>query len=286
MRTLSAVLILSATVAASAAEPKVVRDVPYAEPKSERRMLDVYAPAEGRNHPVVVWLHGGGWRQGDKTLVHRKPQAFVDRGFVFVSVNYRFVPQVQVPEMTGDVAKAVRWVRDHAAEHGGDPTKIVVAGHSAGAHLAALVCTDPRYLAAEGLSPADVAGCIPVDTAVYDVPKQVADSGPVRGKAYAATFGDDPAGQRNLSPIAYVARDRRLPAFLILHVASRPDATAQSLAFAKALADAGVRAQTFAGENKTHGSINSELGLPDDPPTRAVFAFLDEILIRGKTSSE
>src|SRR5262245_28381987 len=73
-----------------AAEPKVRRDVAYVEPKTERRTLDLYSPASGSDHPIVVWIHGGGWRQGDKRGVQQKPQAFVDKGFVFVSINYRF----------------------------------------------------------------------------------------------------------------------------------------------------------------------------------------------------
>src|SRR5437016_2932048 len=103
-----------------AAEPKSQRDVPYAEPKNERQMLDVYAPTEGSNHPVVFWIHGGGWRQGNKSGMQKKPQAFVGKGFVFVSTNYRFVPSVTVKEMTGDIAKAIRWVHDHAKDYGGD----------------------------------------------------------------------------------------------------------------------------------------------------------------------
>src|SRR5438445_1373931 len=95
------------------AEPKVHRDLAYAEPKNERQTLDVYAPTEGKGHPVVVWIHGGGWQRGDKTEVQAKPRAFVDRGFVFVSTNYRFVPSVTIGQMAGDVAKAIGWIHDH-----------------------------------------------------------------------------------------------------------------------------------------------------------------------------
>src|SRR5947199_2711844 len=103
MRTLVvSVLLLVSPLAA--AESRVQHGVAYVEPKSERQTLDLYAPATGSDHPVVVWIHGGGWRQGDKRGVQLKPQAFVDKGFVFVSTNYRFVPQVTVKEMTGDVA--------------------------------------------------------------------------------------------------------------------------------------------------------------------------------------
>ena len=91
MRTLLAILLL--TVPALAADPQVHRDLAYAEPKNERQTLDVYAPAEGKDHPVVLWIHGGGGRQGEKAGVQKKPQAFIDKGFVFVSINYRFMPQ-------------------------------------------------------------------------------------------------------------------------------------------------------------------------------------------------
>ena len=104
-----------------AAAPIVHRDIPYTEPKAEKQTLDVYAPPEGKNHPVVFWIHGGGWMLGDKADVQNKPQAFVDKGFVFVSTNYRLFPNVSIKTMAGDVAKAIRWTHDHAAEFGGDP---------------------------------------------------------------------------------------------------------------------------------------------------------------------
>jgi len=263
-----------------AAEPKAQRDVAYAEPKTERRTLDVYAPASGADHPIVVWIHGGGWRQGDKRAVQVKPQAFVDRGFVFVSTNYRFVPQVTVKEMTGDIAKAIRWAHGHAAEFGGDPKSIFVMGHSAGAHLAALVCTDERYLQAEGLSLSLIKGCVPVDTAAYDVPERFAQSAAAKNENGKAIFGADEATHRELSPVTYVGKVKSIPPFLILHVADRPDSTAQSLKFAKALQQAGVSAATFAAEGKTHGTINSELGLPDDKPTKALFDFVAKQLAK------
>jgi arylformamidase len=271
-----AVLLLASPL--FAAEPRVQRDVPYAEPKSERQMLDVYAPATGSDHPIVVWIHGGGWRQGDKQGVQAKPQAFVDKGFVFVATNYRFVPQVTVKEMTGDIAKAIRWAHDHAKEFGGNPNSIFVMGHSAGAHLAALVCTDDRYLKAEGLSLALLRGCVPVDTAAYDVPLRFAQSGVEKSSAGKAIFGDDDASHRNLSPITYVGKVKSIPAFLILHVADRADSKAQSEHFAKALSSAGVSATVVAAEGKTHGTINSDLGLPDDKPTKALFEFVDRQL--------
>ncbi len=263
---------------ALAAESKVHRDLAYVEPADASRRLDVYAPADGKDHPVLVWIHGGGWRQGDKSGVQHKPQAFVGKGFVFVSVNYRFVPQVTLKEMTGDIAKAIKWVHDNAREYGGSPDSIFVAGHSAGAHLAALVCTDDRYLKAETLSLSNIKGCIPVDTAAYDIPNKVKNAGLLRTNMNASPFGDNEADQKQLSPVTHVAKDKGIPPFLILHVADRPDSRAQSQDFAKALVDAGVQAKVVPGEGKNHGTINRDLGLPNDGPTKAVFEFLDGLL--------
>src|SRR5262245_23259333 len=160
MRIATPVLFLLLASPLLAAEPKAHRGLAYAEPKNERQTLDVYATVGGKNRPVVVWIHGGGWQAGDKKDVHGKPQAFADKGFVFVSVNYRLLPKATIKEMAGDVAKAIRWVHDHARDYGGDPNTLFVMGHSAGAQLAALVCTDDRYLKAEKLSLSLVKGCV------------------------------------------------------------------------------------------------------------------------------
>jgi uncharacterized protein (TIGR03067 family) len=257
---------------------EVNQNLPYVESQNDRQTLDIYAPIKGDGHPVVLWIHGGGWRRGDKANVQQKPQAFVDRGFVFVSANYRFVPDVTVAEQAGDIAKAIRWIHDHAQDYGGSPDSIFIAGHSAGAHLAALVCTDERYLKAERLSLANIAGCIPVDSAAYDVPRRITLS-VLRGKRfYTNVFTEDEDKQKAVSPLAHVSEDKRIPPFLILHVADRPAAKMQSEAFARALRASGVAATVFAAEDKTHMTINSELGQPDDPPTKALFGFLDQVL--------
>lgn len=263
---------------AAAAEMQVHRDLSYAEPKSERRMLDVYAPQGGKSRPVVVWIHGGGWHMGDKRSVQDKPQAFVDRGYVFVAINYRFVPQVTVEEMAGDVGQAVGWIHRYVADYGGNRDALFVMGHSAGAHLAALICTDDRYLKAAGVSPSIVKGCVPVDTAVYDIATRLAATEGRLPESYKSTFGDDPTMHRRLSPVTYVAKGKSIPPFLILHVASRPDSKAQSQLFAQALEAADVSAAVVAAEGKNHGTINSDLGKPDDPPTQEVFRFVEKLL--------
>ena len=269
-------LLLAST--ALAADPQVQRDVAYFEPKNERQTLDVYSPTEGKNHPVIVWVHGGGWTKGNKNGMQQKPQAFTDKGFIFVPINYRFVPNVTVKEMTGDIAKAIRWVHEHAKEFGGNPNSIFVMGHSAGAHLAALVCTDDRYLKAEGLSLAIIKGCVPIDVSVYDIPKRLKDGGSVSPETFKAVFGETEESHRDLSPAAHVAKGKNIPSFLILHVADRADTKAQSDWLAGKLTEVGVSAKVVAAEGKNHGTINSDLGLPDDKPTKELFEFMDGVL--------
>lgn len=276
MRSILAYLLLASSAIAS--DPQVQRDVPYAEPKNERQILDVFPPTEGKNHPVVVWIHGGGWTKGSKDGMQKKPQAFTEKGFVFVPINYRFVPNVTVKEMTGDIAKAIRWVHDHAKEFGGDPNSIFVMGHSAGAHLAALVCNDDRYLKAEGLPLSIIKGCVPIDVSVYDIPKRLKDGGSVSPETFKAVFGETEEMQREVSPAAHVAKGKNIPAFLILHVADRADTKAQSDWLAGKLVEAGVSAKVVGAEGKNHGTINSDLGLPDDKPTKELFEFLDGVL--------
>src|SRR5687768_9379121 len=165
-----ALLALVATFSSVAQSQTVKRDVPYAGEQDEKRTLDVYAPAGAKGLPVVFWIHGGGWQAGDKTDVKLKPQWFMDKGFVFVSTNYRLLPAVDMETLTRDVAKSFRWVQATIADYGGDPRRVLVGGHSAGAQLAALLCTDEKYLGAEGVSFDVLKGCVPVDGDTYDVP--------------------------------------------------------------------------------------------------------------------
>ena len=175
---------------------------------------------------------------------------------------------------------AIRWVHDHAQEHGGDPNTFFVMGHSAGAQLAALVCTDDRYLKTEGLSCSILKGCVPVDGDTYDVPMQIATVEQERKDAYRRKFGDE-ASQKDLSPVTHVARDKGIPPFLILHVAGHPETTTQSQRLVKALQEAGIPARAYPGKGKNHGTINADLGKPRDEPTKELFGFVDGILAKA-----
>jgi arylformamidase len=264
----------------------VKRDIPYASPAEERQVLDVYSPPHAKNLPVVFWIHGGGWQTGDKSSVQVKPQAFMDKGFVFVSTNYRLLPSVDMGTIVRDIAKSIRWVHEHIAEYGGDPQRLFIMGHSAGAQLAALICTDDRYLKAEGLSLAIIKGCVPVDGDTYDVPA-IIETAETRRRVHGQPqvkfghrekFGNDPAKHRDFSAVTHVAAGKGIPPFLIMHVAEHPDTSAQAQRLADVLKGAGVPVKVFGARESTHNRINADLGVPDNPGTRALFEFVGEAL--------
>jgi acetyl esterase/lipase len=264
----------------------VQRNIPYAKPAHERQVLDVYSPHDGKNLPVVFWIHGGGWETGDKTSVQIKPQFFTDKGFVFASTNYRLLPSVDMATILHDIAKSVGWVHNHIADYGGDPNRLLIMGHSAGAQLAALICIDERYLKAEGLSLAIVKGCVPVDGDTFDVPA-IIETAETRRRVHhlpQATFGhrekfgNDPAKHRDFSAVTHVAKDKGIPPFLILYVADHPDTSAQALRLGNALKDAGVVTTVFGAKETNHRRLNADLGSPDDPATKALIQFLVKAL--------
>ncbi|HVA46130.1 MAG TPA: alpha/beta hydrolase [Pirellulales bacterium] len=267
---------------AGQAVPQFNRDLPYAEPSDQLQTLDIYAPPNADKLPVILWIHGGGWQTGDKSEVNGKPGAFNEKRFIFVSMNYRLMPAVEMAAIVGDVAKSIRWVHDHVAQYGGAPERLFVMGHSAGAQLAALVCTDERYLKAEGLSLAIIKGCVPVDGDTYDVPliietaarrrRALGQPEPIFG--HDQKFGGNPAKHRDFSAVNHVARDKGIPPFLLLHVADNVDTTAQAGRLASALTNAGAFVQVFGAKATDHRRIDANLGLANDPSTEAVFQFL------------
>lgn len=264
----------------------IKRNIPYVENGHERHVLDIYSPPNVKNAPVVFWIHGGGWEAGDKSQVKTKPQWFMDKGFVFVSTNYRLLPTVDMGTLTRDVAKAFAWTEKHIAEYGGDPKRVLVGGHSAGAELAALLCTDDRYLKENGNAFDALIGCVPVDGDTYDVPAIIetaetrlrAHHLPARVNGHREKFGGDPAKHIDFSAVTHVAKDKGIPPFLLLHVASHPDTSAQAIRLGNVLKEAGVPMTVFGAKDTSHVKLNDDLGLPDDPATKALSEFVSRIL--------
>jgi arylformamidase len=264
----------------------IKRDIPYVENGHVRHVLDVYSPAHARGLPVVFWIHGGGWQQGDKSQVDLKPQWFMDKGFVFVSTNYRLLPEVDMGTLIRDCARSFGWVQKHISEHGGDPKRILVGGHSAGAQLAAILCTDDRYLKEVGASFDSLIGCLPVDGDTYDIPAIIETAEtrlrvhgmPMPKYGHRLKFGNDAEKHRDFSAVTHVAKGKNIPSFLILHVATHPDTTIQARRFAAVLTDAGVPTNVFGAKDTDHSKLNDNLGKPDDPATAALTEFSAKVL--------
>ena len=236
--------------------------------------LLAHLPANAKRAPMLLFVHGGGWSIGDKrTGVGVKAPYFTAKGWAFASANYRLVPQATVEQQAADIASVIAWARANAAAHGLDPDTIVLMGHSAGAHLVALVGTDPRYLAAAGVPMAAVKGVILLDGAGYDISGQMRRPGnPVAGM-YDAAFGTDPARQKALSPTLHAATPN-VARWLILPIDRRNDSKAQSEGLAAALRPAGASATVIAVPGESHSSLNKGLGEEGDFATGEVDKFL------------
>lgn len=150
-------------------------------------------------------------------------------------------------------------------------------GHSAGAHLVALVSTNPAYLKAESLSLKTIKGTILLDGAGYDIAARIKTANPTGKNIYTAVFGTDKKTWKAASPLTYVRANQSIPPFLILHVARREDSRRQSESLGKKLKAHQISAKVVSAPGKTHRTINREIGQPDDMPTQEIFAFLKSI---------
>ncbi|MGS0891020.1 alpha/beta hydrolase [Burkholderia stagnalis] len=137
-----------------------------------RQRLDVYAPESrtGTNHPVVVYFYGGGWQSGHLSDSRGVAQALAARDVVTIAADYRIYPETVFPGFLDDPAAAVRWTLDHVSAFGGDRKRIFVMGHSSGAHMAAMLATDPRYLAKQRIANTSLSGMIGLSGPYADIP--------------------------------------------------------------------------------------------------------------------
>lgn len=248
----------------------------------EEQRLD-YWPGATPDAPLVMFVHGGGWKRGDKTMMRGsdKLEHWQAAGYAVASINYRLVPDHTVEQQGADVASAVAFLKARNANLRFDANRIALVGHSAGAHLVALVGTDPQYFRAAGLAMDAVVGVVPLDGAGYNVPDQMDENARLLGDTYEQAFGTDPARQRALSPNLHTAAPNA-PAFLVLHV-QRDDARRQSNELVERLRAAGTPAtvQEFRGRGlRGHAQINRDLGDPDYPATPVVDAFLAQVFSR------
>jgi len=235
--------------------------------------LDVYIPPGARDAPILIMVHGGAWMIGDKAntgSVENKLKHWLTRGWIVVSVNYRMLPDAMAYEQAQDVAEAVRWVQGHAGGWGGDPGKIVLMGHSAGAHLAALVSSRPDMVGRPW------AGTVVLDSAAMQVSATMAGRHP---GFYDRAFGADSAYWAKASPMDQWT-PRAMPMMLVCST-RRPDDPCDDARRFQAKARAAGRDMPVLPQVLTHADINRTLGVPG-AYTDAVDAFIAECLLSSR----
>lgn len=260
----------AADVRAAPAPPsgrRVLRDLAYGS--SPLQSIDVYLPPGATAAPLVVMVHGGAWRFGDKAtsrVVDNKVARWLPRGIGLVSVNYRLLPEAGLTLQAGDVAAALAFVQRHAGEWGANPREILLMGHSAGGHLVALLGADPGRVTAAGGLP--WRGTVVLDSAALDVEALMARR---HYRLHDRAFGKDPAQWAALSPRAQVSPGAT-PMLLVCST-KRPDHPCDDARdMATTLAAQGTPVQ-LQPEARSHSELNAGLG-QDSDYTRAVEAFM------------
>ncbi|NWG45377.1 MAG: alpha/beta hydrolase [Alphaproteobacteria bacterium] len=258
---------------ARAAERFERLDIPYMDTGNKQHRLDVIAPAlEGAPKPILVFVHGGGFRNGSKEGQRPLSRHFADDGIAVVNVEYRLVPEVQHPHQVKDVAAAIAWAKANAASFNGDPDLLFVSGHSAGAHLIALATIDTRHIVEAGLAADAIKGMLPIsgffEFENWGYGEQVRD--PVFGGTEGMIDG---------SPAHHIHAG--MPPMLLLHGSDEAGIAGQNKLFERTLTEFGFsdfRRIEFAG--KDHAGMRRGLVDADDPVYAAVMAFLSEVRAR------
>lgn len=258
-----------------------IADVPYGTDPAQR--MDVYVPTSpttGTNSllasavraPVIFMVHGGGWRHGDKAMgrvVQEKVNRWVPKGFILISINYRMLPDAPVAVQERDVQAALMAAQQRATTWGGDPGRFILMGHSAGAHLVALLNARAPQALREGAWP--WLGTVVLDSAVMNVPAYMrAPHMPL----YDDAFGADPAYWRLLSPLHQWTAGAP-PVQMVCSTERADQPCHQAEALARHVHSMGGRAEVLP-QDLSHGEINAQLGL-ESPYTRAVEAFMGSL---------
>jgi acetyl esterase/lipase len=275
-----AALVVAASSCASS-DVVVHKDVPYYDGPGHddrKHLLDLYLPADAQNFPVLLFIHGGGWRHGHKDGLfnpyHRLGKGLARRGVGVAVATYRLAPKHKFPAQPLDVARAVRWTYEHINEYGGDRGRIFLCGHSAGAQLVALVAFDERYLKAEGLPPDAVAGVIGI-SGPYDVEYMWEEGGWFARRYFVEpAFGDDATTRAEASAPNYARADA--PPFLLIYAEhDHAGLAAQAYRLAAALAARGVRTPVHEVAGRNHLTIIYYAGKEGDDTTELILDFIE-----------
>ena len=262
-------LLLAVMIAGpTAAAPAPAATLAYG--KADLQRLDLYRPeGGGRGRPLVLYVHGGGWSAGSRKAVYAMPDWANRQDLWFGSIGYRLVPGATVEQQAADIGAAIRTAQRDARRHGFDGRRIILMGHSSGAHLAALVATDPRYA---GAAFSAIRAVISVDGSAFHVPVQLASGQGEVMRLFRDAFGTDAKRQAALSP-ALLASRGDVPRWLLIHVQGRGGAAAQAVLLGAALEQAklDVTVKPVPGD---HMGLIRQFGAPGYPPQAEVDALV------------
>lgn len=255
-------------------------DIPFAE-LDEQQKLDLYLP-EQKDFTTIVFTYGGGWHSGSRKSVTRIGEELQSLGFCCVLVSHRLSPKDKFPAQAEDLAAAFAWVKTNIAAKRGDPKRVVLMGHSSGAHLSLLLATDDKYLARFKLSPKDIAGVVGLSTPVDLEPredKRGFGDALMAGKG-ADVFSRDAATMRAASPVQHVSQDLP-PTLLIVGERDFPMLESDALTFAETAKKVNRLVTTFVAKGCDHMGVVRGL-LEDGAVRQQVLAFLANL---GKKES-
>ncbi len=248
-------------------------DISYTDVPDRLQTLDIYYPAPHENlEPILMHIHGGGWSTGDKRLMRKHGVFYAGQGIIFIAINYRLSPKVQHPAHIQDCAAAFAWVYAHAEEMGGDRNRIFVSGHSAGAHLAALLGTNSTYLQQYNISPSTIAGVIGVDAASYDVLAPTSEK--LNKRFIVQAFGTDHRILKSASPYYNVVDHQSYPQFLLLNTSKRMEAAVAAKRFVDKLHSVHCAAQIIVVGGHTHEEMNSAMYDESDSVSHEILKFI------------
>ena len=256
--------------------PPPLLDVVYGE--EPEQLLDLHLPA-GRGFATVVFVYGGGWHSGSGKSCTPVATWLRDHGYACALPSHRLSPPHTWPAMIEDVGRAFRWVHEHVAEHGGDPRRIVLAGHSSGAQLALLLASDPALLAAQSLAPSDVRGVVGLSTPVDLAPRAKGADGCGYGDMLLAGHGADVFGRdvdvmRAASPLAHVT-GQLPPTLLVVGERDFPMLADDARRLCEAAEAEHAEARLVIAPDRDHLGVVAGLIEPDDPTAISVLAFLE-----------
>ncbi|MBL8752749.1 MAG: alpha/beta hydrolase [Planctomycetes bacterium] len=243
-----------------------VDDLQYAEAARDprRNRLDLYVPQQVKKPPIVLFVHGGAWTGGGKDNWGQLAQAMCARGYAFAPINTQLNPFAEPSDMVADVGRALRWLHDHAADHGCDGERLWLMGHSSGAHLVTWLALDDERLRATGVPRSFVQGVVGL-SGVYEVR--------THNPALDSVFGTDPKVRLDASPFAH-ASPNDPPALLLWGEHDLGGLALCGRMLQQALHDAGVPCDARELPGADHAQYVFRLGQPGDPVLDTVCGFL------------